>query len=46
MGIIAGTAYAVFKLDASGWWFLLAMVLTGMSFKPRHFNINELPKHE
>lgn len=46
VGIIAGAAYAVFWLDASGWWFLLAIILTGMSFKPRHFNINELPKNE
>lgn len=29
--IIFGCGYAVFYLDASGWWFLLALLLTGIS---------------
>jgi hypothetical protein len=45
-GILAGTAYFVFMKEASGWWFLLAIVLTTLSFKPRHFDIKELPKLE
>ena len=43
-GIITGTGYAVFILGASGWWFLLAILLSLMSFKPRHFGIEQKGK--
>lgn len=32
--IMGGCGYAVFVLDYSGWWFLLAVVLSGSGFKP------------
>lgn len=45
-GIIGGTFYATFILGHSGWWWVVAVILTAESFKPRHFGIVELPKPE
>ena len=42
-GILAGTFYATFILGHSGWWWLVALILMGASFKPRHFGITQLP---
>jgi len=33
--IFGGTGYAVFFLDKSGWWFLLAILLGGCAYKPK-----------
>ncbi len=35
--------YAVFWKNHSGWWILVAMLLSGQQLKPRHFGI-EQPK--
>jgi len=40
-GILVGTSYFVFIKGHSGWWFLLAFILLGGSFKPCHFDIGE-----
>lgn len=32
--IFGGTGYAVFVLDRSGWWFVLATLLGGMAYSP------------
>jgi hypothetical protein len=32
--VIGGTGYAVFALGASGWWFLLAALLSSAAYKP------------
>jgi len=32
--IFGGTGYAVFILDRSGWWFLLAAFLGGLAYSP------------
>jgi hypothetical protein len=32
--ILGGTGYAVFVLDKSPWWFLLAITLSMMAYKP------------
>ena len=32
--IFGGTGYAVFVLDRSGWWFLLAALLGGLAYSP------------
>ena len=32
--ILGGTAYAVFVLGHSGWWFALAVILSGLAYKP------------
>jgi len=34
---IGGCAYVVFWLGHSGWWFLLAVLLSGMAYKPAHW---------
>jgi len=31
--------YAVFVLGHTGWWLLLAVILSGAQLKPRHFGI-------
>lgn len=36
--------YAVFILNHSGWWMLLAFCLSGMQLKPSHFGINTCKK--
>jgi hypothetical protein len=33
--IFGGTGYAVFVLDHSGWWFLLAALLGGAAYSPK-----------
>jgi hypothetical protein len=33
--VIGGIGYAVFVLDYSGWWFLLAAVFSGAAYKPQ-----------
>lgn len=33
--------YAVFIVGHSGWWVLVAILLSGSQLKPRHFGINE-----
>jgi hypothetical protein len=30
-----GTGYAVFALDQSGWWFLLALLVSGSAYRPQ-----------
>ena len=32
--VLGGAWYAVFILDQSGWWFLLAMLLSGWAYEP------------
>ncbi|MDO9402054.1 MAG: hypothetical protein Q7T46_11505 [Polaromonas sp.] len=32
--IFGGTGYAVFVLDRSGWWFLLALFIGGTAYSP------------
>ncbi len=32
--IFGGTGYAVFVLDHSGWWFLLALLIGGTAYSP------------
>jgi hypothetical protein len=32
--IFGGTGYAVFVLEHSGWWFLLAMVIGSLAYSP------------
>jgi hypothetical protein len=32
--LFGGAGYAVFVLDRSGWWFLLAMLLSGAAYRP------------
>lgn len=47
-GIAAGAYYATFNLGHSGWWWLLAIMLMGCSFKPQHFGLSKpdlLPNH-
>lgn len=34
--------YAVFVLGHSGWWFLLALLLSGSQLKARRFGISEV----
>lgn len=35
-GMVLGAAcYAVFVLNRSGWWFLLAVLLSGAAYKPK-----------
>ena len=33
--VLGGTGYAVFVLDHSGWWFLLAILIGSMAYSPR-----------
>ena len=33
--VLGGIGYAVFVLDHSGWWFLLAILLSGAAYKPQ-----------
>lgn len=33
--VLGGTGYAVFVLDHSGWWWLLAILIGGMAYSPR-----------
>jgi hypothetical protein len=32
--VLGGTGYAVFVLEHSGWWFLLAVLLASCAYKP------------
>lgn len=32
--VFGGAGYAVFILQRSGWWFLLAVLLSGAAYKP------------
>ena len=32
--VIGGAGYAVFAMGASGWWFLLAALLSGVAYPP------------
>lgn len=34
--------YAVFILGHSGWWFVLAAVLSGCQLRPGHFGIEKI----
>jgi hypothetical protein len=33
--VVGGTGYAVFVLDHSGWWFLLAVIMSVAAYSPR-----------
>lgn len=33
--VVGGTGYAVFVLDYSGWWFLLAAIFSGSAIQPK-----------
>lgn len=33
--VLGGTGYAVFVLGHSGWWFLLAVILSGAAYSPK-----------
>jgi len=33
--VIGGCAYVVFGLNRSGWWFVLAVILSGASYSPK-----------
>lgn len=35
--IFGGTGYAVFVLDRSGWWFLLATLIGGCAYPPERW---------
>lgn len=37
---------AVFVLGHSGWWLLLAVVMSGCQLRPKHFGIEEAPCNE
>ncbi len=39
-----GVVYLVYFMSASAWLFLLALMMSGAQFKPRHFGINEKRK--
>lgn len=43
--VLGGAYYAVFILERSGWWFLLAVLLSGAAYKPQHwiYEPKELP---
>ena len=41
-GVLYGTFYATFILGHSGWWWVLAVFLMTVSFKPRHFGISQV----
>lgn len=32
--VLGGTGYAVFMLGFSGWWFVLAVVVSGTAYSP------------
>lgn len=36
--------YAVFWKDHSGWWIVVAFIVSGSQLKPRHFGIIQAPK--
>lgn len=40
-----GTAYLVFAMDYSGWWFLLAWALSSSAYRPSHW-IHGIQKEE
>ena len=33
--VLGGCGYIVFVLNKSGWWFLLAFILSGAAYKPK-----------
>ena len=33
--VLGGTGYAVFVLGKSGWWFLLALIVSGAAYEPQ-----------
>ena len=35
--VLGGAYYAVFILNRSGWWFLLAVLLSGAAYKPQNW---------
>lgn len=35
--VIGGCGYAVFVLDCSGWWFLLALLLSASTYRPENW---------
>lgn len=37
IGLLVGTAYLIWWKGASGWWFVPAFILCGMSYKPKHW---------
>jgi hypothetical protein len=41
-----GFGYVVFVLGYSGWWLLLAAMLSGGQYKPWHFGICKKPVDE
>lgn len=36
--VLGGTAYAVFELGHSGWWFVLAILLSGAAYSPEKWS--------
>ena len=38
--IWGGTGYAVFFLGRSGWWFLLALIVSSAAYSPYHWGID------
>lgn len=35
--VLGGTGYAVFVLGYSGWWFLLAIIMSGSQIQPHQW---------
>jgi hypothetical protein len=35
--VIGGCGYIVFVLNRSGWWFVLAALLSGAAYRPKHW---------
>lgn len=36
--VLGGCGYSVFMLGASGWWFLLAVLMSGAAYKPENWS--------
>ena len=37
VGLLVGTSYLVFWKNQSAWWFLPAVILCTISYKPKHW---------
>ena len=44
--VLGATAYAVFWLDRSGWWFALAIMIISMNQPKISFKIRKDPTHD
>ena len=44
--VLGGTGYAVFVLDHSGWWFLLACLMSSGAYPPERYIYGTQPREE